>query len=134
MSAERLVCPSCAQVQGVDERFCSRCGMPLVHADADEQEPSDRRRRARKVNPQYTEGPLVKIAYASSLGEAEFIAGLLLEEGIPCVLRGSISGYAPIIDPRDVLVPESGAGAAREALEFDSTRADGGRIADGGVA
>ena len=54
--------------------------------------------------------------------EAEFIEGLLLEEGIPCMLRRS-RGF-DVADmlaagPRDVLVPESGAQAAREALAFD---------------
>ena len=51
--------------------------------------------------------------------KAEFIAGMLLEEGIPCLLRSSIAGYSPVIDPRDVLVPESAAEAAREALKWE---------------
>ena len=33
------------------------------------------------------------------------------------MLRGSIAGYAPVVGGRDILVPESGAEAAREALK-----------------
>jgi hypothetical protein len=92
--------------------------MPLVHPTGVERSTSERRRTARKIKPQYAEGELVKVAHADTRPEAEFIAGLLLEEGIPCLLRSSIAGYSPVIDPRDVLVPESGAEAAREALAF----------------
>jgi hypothetical protein len=93
--------------------------MPLVHIAGAESEASERRRVARKIKPQYAEGPLVKVALAESQPEAEFIAGLLLEEGIPCLLRNSIGGYSPMIGPREVMVPESGADAAREALKWD---------------
>ncbi len=54
----------------------------------------------------------------ANLAQAEFLAGLLLEEGIPSMLRSSIAGYAPLTGGRDVLVPESGAQAAREALSW----------------
>ena len=37
----------------------------------------------------------MKVARADNQPQAEFIAGLLLEEGIPCLLRSSIAGYAP---------------------------------------
>jgi hypothetical protein len=97
--------------------------MPLVHAGAVEQQASERQRRARKIKPQYAEGPLVKVARAETQPEAEFIAGLLLEEGIPSVLSALIAGYAPMIGPRDVLVPESGAQAAREALKWERPEA-----------
>jgi hypothetical protein len=92
--------------------------MPLVHTLGAESVASERQQMARKIKPEYADGPLVKVARAENLAQAEFISGLLLEEGIPSILRGSISGYAPIVDPRDVLVPESGAQAAREALTF----------------
>jgi len=75
--------------------------------------------RARKIKPQYTEGALVRVLSAPNQTEAEFIQGLLLEEGIPSMLRGEISGYAPLIGRQDVLVPESGAQAAREALSWE---------------
>ncbi len=119
METELIVCPSCAQTHPPSDRFCEACGMPLVHSSASEQVASERRRRARKIKPQYAEGRLVKVAHAKSQPEAEFIAGLLLEEGIPCLLRNSIGGYSPMIGPREILVPESGAEAAREALAFE---------------
>lgn len=93
--------------------------MPLVHSTGTKQSASERQRRARKIKPQYTEGKLVKVALAESQPEAEFIAGLLLEEGIPCLLRNPIGGYSPMIGPREVMVPESAADAAREALQWE---------------
>ena len=39
--------------------------------------------RARKIKPQLTEGPLVQVAWGRNQAEAEFIQGLLLEEGVP---------------------------------------------------
>jgi Putative prokaryotic signal transducing protein len=93
--------------------------MPLVYAPGPKPRASRRQRRARKIKPQYAEGELVKIARAENQIEAEFIEGLLLEEGIPCLLRRS-SGFDVaeflVAGPRDVLVPASGAQAAREAL------------------
>ena len=96
--------------------------MPLVQDQDDESQPSARRRRARKIKPQYAEGELVKVARAANQPEAEFIEALLLEEGIPSMLRRS--GGADVPDflaagARDVLVPESGAQAAREALAYE---------------
>ncbi len=96
--------------------------MPLVHRPGAESRASERQRKARKIKPQYSEGALVKVARAQNQPEAEFIEGLLLEEGIPCMLSGLIAGYAPVIGTRDILVPESGAEAAREALAWDRHR------------
>jgi len=93
--------------------------MPLVHSadEARAEETSERRQTARKIKPQYANGPLVKVARAGSQPEAEFIAGLLLEEGIPSAQRRSGDfDIAAAAGPRDILVPESGAQAAREAL------------------
>jgi hypothetical protein len=84
-----------------------------------EHDTTERQRRARKVKPQYTEGPLVKVARASNQPEAELIEALLLEEGIPSMQRRSGGFDVPdflAAGPRDILVPESGAQAAREAL------------------
>ncbi len=117
MDADGLLCPSCGREHPPDERFCKDCGMPLVHAGG-EQAVSERQQKARKIKPQYAEGGLVKIARAENQIEAEFIAAMLLEEGIPSVLRGSIAGYAPVIGTRDILVPESGAEAAGEVLAW----------------
>ncbi len=120
--AAGLVCPSCGREHPASERFCEHCRMPLVHGDAPEPHESARRERARKIRPEYAEGALVKVARASSQPEAEFIEGLLLEEGIPCMLRRSAGFDVPEVlagGARDVLVPESGAQAAREALAWE---------------
>ena len=96
--------------------------MPLVHPGGVEPVTSERQQRARKIKPQYAQGSLVKVARAANQPEAEFIEGLLLEEGIPSLLRRS-SGFdvaeSLAAGPRDVLVPESGAEAAREALAWE---------------
>jgi hypothetical protein len=118
MEGDLIVCPTCARAHPPSERFCEECGMPLVYPTAGEHAASERQRTARKIKPQYAEGPLVQVARAETQPEAEFIAGLLLEEGIPCLLRNSIGGYSPMIGPREIMVPESGAQAAREALAF----------------
>jgi hypothetical protein len=116
---DTIVCPTCGRAHSPSERFCEACGMPLVHVPGAESDISERQRKARKIKPEYAEGPLVKVADAKTQYQAEFIAGLLLEEGIPSVLSATMAGYTPILDPRDVLVPESGAQAAREALTWN---------------
>ena len=75
--------------------------------------------RARKVKPQYTEGELVRVAGGRNQAEAELIQGMLLEEGVPSMLRRTRGFDVPDMlaaGPRDVMVPASGAGAAREVL------------------
>jgi len=126
MEAAELVCPRCGRDHPASQRFCEACGMPLVHRGGAEQELGERARRVRKIKPQYTEGELVKVARASNRAEAEFIEGLLLEEGIPSVLRRSAGFDVPDFlsaGPRDVLVPESAAQAAREALTWEGPAA-----------
>jgi Putative prokaryotic signal transducing protein len=93
--------------------------MPLVYLPGMESKASERQRKARKIKPQYSEGQLVKVAYASNQPEAELIEALLLEEGIPSLSRRAGGFDVPdflAAGPRDILVPESGAEAAREAL------------------
>ena len=93
--------------------------MPLVYGETEgvaKDPASARQRRARKIKPQYSEGALVKVAHVQTQPEGELIEAMLLDEGIPCLLRNSIAGYAPLAGSRDVMVPESGAQAAREAL------------------
>jgi len=119
MGEDSIVCPSCARTHPPTERFCEACGMPLVHSAGVAPQASERQQTARKIKPQYAEGPLVKVARVANQPEAEFIAGLLLEEGIPCLLRNSIGGYSPVMGPREIMVPESGAEAAREALAWE---------------
>ena len=114
-----LVCPSCHTSQATDERFCRRCGMPLVLADTTEPPLTERRERARKVSPQYAEGRLVKVGWARNQAEAELIAGMLLEEGIPSVTRRSGGFDVPdflAAGPRDILVAASGEDLARDLL------------------
>ena len=77
------------------------------------------RDRARKVKPQYGEGPLVKVAWARNQAEAELIAGLLLEEGVPSVIKRNAGFDVPdflAAGPRDVLVAASGVDIARDVL------------------
>jgi hypothetical protein len=113
-----LICPTCGRHYPPSERFCSACSMPLVHSERGEWQASARQRRVRKIKRQYGEGELVRVAHAQNQSEAEFIEGLLLEEGIPCVQRSPIGGYGPLAGPREVLVAASGAQAAREALAW----------------
>jgi Putative prokaryotic signal transducing protein len=75
--------------------------------------------RARKIDPRYSEGELVRVAGANNQAEAELIQGLLLEEGVPSVLRRTRGFDVPdflAAGPREVLVPEAGAEVARELL------------------
>jgi hypothetical protein len=95
--------------------------MPLVHGGtADVEEPRDERHeRARKIRPEYTHGELVRVAGGRNQPEAELIQGLLLEEGVPSMLRRTAGFDVPdflAAGPRDVMVPESGAAIARETL------------------
>jgi hypothetical protein len=119
--ADSLACPKCARRYGLDERFCAHCGMPLVYAGATtvEQPESGAHERARKIRPEFTRGELVKVAWARNQAEAELIQNLMLEEGVPSIARRSAGADVPdflAAGPRDLLVPESGAAAAREAL------------------
>jgi hypothetical protein len=121
---DRLLCPSCRREHPPSERFCASCGMPLVHPAVAEPDSAaepigERREQARKIKPQYSEGKLVKVAYAQNQPEAELIQGLLIEEGIPSMTRRAPGFDVPdflAAGPRHVLVPESGVQAARETL------------------
>jgi hypothetical protein len=73
----------------------------------------------RKVFPQFGEGPLVKVGWARNQAEAELIAGLLLEEGIPSLAKRSRGFDVPdflAAGPRDIFVAASGADNARDIL------------------
>jgi Putative prokaryotic signal transducing protein len=118
-----LTCPRCALAHGLDERFCRNCGMPLVYAGRGEEGPiTDAHERARKIKPQYTEGELLRVAGGRNQAEAELIQGILLEEGIPSILRRTRGFDVPdflAAGPRDVMVPAAAYDAAREMLEDD---------------
>jgi hypothetical protein len=121
---EPLVCPSCGDSHPPSERFCGRCGMPLVYAtgaeDAGLHQPlGELWQRARRIKPQYSEGPLTRVVGARNQVEADFIQNLLLEEGIPSMQRRARGFDVPdflAAGPRDILVPASGVTAARDVL------------------
>jgi hypothetical protein len=95
--------------------------MPLVHVGSEpiEKPFNAAHDRARKINPAYTEGELVRVAGGRNQAEAELIQGFLLEEGVPSILRRSAGFDVPdflAAGPRDVLVPQAAAEAARDVL------------------
>jgi hypothetical protein len=115
-----LVCPRCALAHPLSERFCRNCGMPLVYGGRREQEPiTDAHERARKVRPRYARGELIRVTGARNLADGEMIQGILLDQGIPSLLRRTRGFDVPDFlagGPRDVLVPESGYETARQLL------------------
>src|SRR2546429_5607484 len=118
---EALACPACARRYPLEERFCSHCGMPLVYAGGrNVEEPRDEaHERARKIRPELTRGELVRVGFARNQAEAELMQNLLIEEGVPSVLRRTAGFDVPdflAAGPRDVLVPQSGVTTAREVL------------------
>jgi pimeloyl-ACP methyl ester carboxylesterase len=95
--------------------------MPLVPADAESPAParSDAHERARKIRPEYARGDLVRVAGGRNQAEAELIQNMLLEEGVPSILRRTAGFDVPdflAAGPRDVMVPASGVQAAAETL------------------
>lgn len=121
MEERPLVCVGCGARYPASERFCPSCRLPLGYpgAEAAEAGLSDRRRRMRKIKPQLTEGRLVRVVGARNQAEGEFIQALLLEAGVPSVLRRSAGFDVPdflAAGPRDVLVPAAGVETAREVL------------------
>lgn len=114
--------------------------MPLVAVAADtlESPRNEAHARARKINPVYAEGELVRVAGGRNQAEAELIQGMLLEEGVPSLLRRSPGFDVPdflAAGPRDVLVPETGAEAARELLlEVDMAPQDPAETVRSGTA
>lgn len=116
-----LVCPACERRHPPERRFCDSCGTPLTYMGADvvQGAVSATHERARKVDPRFTEGELVRVAGGRHQAEAEMIQGMLLEEGVPSILRRSPGFDVPDLlaaGPRDVMVPQGGYEAAREVL------------------
>ncbi len=129
-----LVCPSCGRAHPPQERFCSGCGVPLVPSGGEplEQPLSEAHGRARKINPLYAEGRLVRVAGGRNQAEAELIQGLLLSEGVPSMLRRSRRLRRAGL-PRRRPARRDGArvrrpGGARAAAA-DRARADRGQVA-----
>ena len=94
--------------------FCPSCGMPLVAPEAEPLDAplSEAHGRGAQDRPAFTEGELVRVAGGRNQAEAELIQGLLLEWGVPSVLRRSAGFDVPdflAAGPRDVMVPEAGA-------------------------
>jgi hypothetical protein len=116
-----LTCPGCGRHDASGASFCPSCGMPLVRPEAEPLDTplSDAHGRARKIDPTMTEGELVRVAGGRNQAEAELIQGLLLEWGVPSILRRTAGFDVPdflAAGPRDVLVPAAGAETAREVL------------------
>ena len=62
---------------------------------------------------------LARVGTYPSLTEAELVKGVLLEQGIPSLIRRTAGFDVPdflAAGPRDILVPSSGYEAAREML------------------
>jgi hypothetical protein len=121
MAPEPLVCPTCSRPHAADQRFCDDCGMPLVPAGSlgHDVPVSERHAWMRKIKPQYSDGELVRVVGARHQAEAEFIQGLLIEEGVPSVIKRARGFDVPDMlsaGGRDVLVPSSGVPAARDVL------------------
>jgi hypothetical protein len=115
-----LRCPLCGHRFEADLRLCPRCSVPLGPAEGQEGRESRLRREARKIDPALAQGPLVVLVRARNEAEAEFLRGLLLEFGIPAVLRRASDLQAPDPfsgGPFELLVAASGLQAAREALQ-----------------
>ena len=72
-----------------------------------------------RVRPEYAKGELTKVGWARNQAEADLIEGLLLDQGIPSLVRRSGGFDVPdflAAGPRDILVPATGAALARELL------------------
>jgi hypothetical protein len=133
-TSKPLSCPRCAQTYPLSERFCGNCGMPLVYAGRGAEAPiTETHERARKVRPEYARGEPVKVGFARNQAEAEMVQGMLLEEGIPSMLKRTRGFDVPDYlagGPRDILVPETGAEAARRMLSDVELESEGDELAE----
>ncbi len=118
---DALECATCARRYPAYERFCAVCATPLVHAGPADAEAvvDERQERARKIRPEYADGELVRVAAGWNEPEAEMIQALLLEAGVPSLVRRAGGFDVPDLlsaGPREVLAPRTGAERARELL------------------
>lgn len=82
----------------------------------------ERARWARKIAPRHARGEPRRVTVVRNLAEGELVQGILLEEGIPSILRRTGGFDVPDMlaaGPRDVMVPESAVEAARELLAVE---------------
>jgi hypothetical protein len=119
-----LRCPGCDAAYAEPERYCAACGLPLVHAPGVAPPPKSGpgAERARKVRAEFTHGELTRVTSVRHQAEAELVQNLLLEEGIPSLVRRTGGFDVPdflAAGPRDVLVPRSGADLARALLRTE---------------
>ena len=115
-SARQLICPKCSTSYPADRRYCLKCEEPLIEANK-VHSLNELATHAYKIKPEYAQGDLVKVRMAQNQAEAEFIQAMLLEEGIPSIIRRSAGFDVPdflAAGPRDVLIPRSGLQAAKE--------------------
>jgi hypothetical protein len=64
-----------------------------------------------RVRPEYTHGDLVTVTTVRHAAEGEMLRGMLLEEGIPSMVRparGSVIPHGLGAGPHELVVPESG--------------------------
>lgn len=98
--------------------------MPLVYARGEgtgetDERGDEARVYARKIRPEFARGDLVRVAGGRNQAEAELIRNLLIEEGVPSMLRRSAGFDVPdflAAGPRDVMVPLSGVEHAHGTL------------------
>lgn len=115
-----LVCPRCGLEHSAEERFCSSCEMPLVPVDQDGRT-DELTRHARKISPRLARGEPQRVTVVRNLAEGEMLQGILLEEGIPSILRRTGGFDVPDMlaaGPRDLMVPASAVDAARDLLSL----------------
>jgi hypothetical protein len=70
----------------------------------------------------------VRVGFARNQAEAEMVQGMLLEEGIPSMLKRTRGFDVPDYlagGPRDILVPQAGAERARQVLDGAALEGEG---------
>jgi len=73
------------------------------------------------------------VGFARNQAEAEMVQGMLLEEGIPSMLKRTRGFDVPDYlagGPRDILVPQTGAEQARRLLDDTELDSEGDEIAE----
>ena len=74
---------------------------------------------ARPIDPRYSQGEPVRVAFTRNQAESDLLQNMLLEEGIPSLVKRTRGFDVPdymAAGPRDIYVPSSAAVVAREFL------------------